>query len=92
MVQVATADQQERARVRALANRVEVRCIERAEYYTTISQTGMGKYHLERKQAGWCCTCWGYAHTGMCKHLGQLQRRADREGWNFGRVAPRDEV
>lgn len=93
MTASATLEQQERARVRARANNVEVRCVERALYYTTVSQSGMGHYHLEWHQGkGWSCTCWGYARHGMCKHLGQLQRRALREGWNFGSVAPRDEV
>ena len=23
----------------------------------------------------------------MCKHLGQVERRAEREGWPFGRIA-----
>ncbi len=24
----------------------------------------------------------------MCKHLGQVERRAEREGWAFGTIAP----
>jgi hypothetical protein len=92
MVAPATTDQRERAIVRAKVNRVRVREVERAEYYTSKSQTGMGWYDLNRHPSGWSCTCWGYARTGACKHLGELERRAKREGWRFGTVAPRDEV
>ena len=38
--------------------------------------------------AGWACTCEGYLHTNCCKHLGALERRAAREGWAFGTIAP----
>ena len=37
---------------------------------------------------GWACSCEGYLHTGCCKHLGAVERRAEREGWRFGQVAP----
>ena len=38
--------------------------------------------------AGWACSCDGYYHTGACTHLGQVERRSEREGWAFGAVAP----
>jgi hypothetical protein len=27
-------------------------------------------------------------HTGCCKHLGAVERRAEREGWDFGAICP----
>ena len=45
-------------------------------------------YTIQRTPAGWACSCDGYLHTGCCKHLGAVERRAAREGWRFGTVAP----
>ena len=45
-------------------------------------------YTIARTPVGWACSCLGYFHTGCCKHLGAVQRRADRDGWPFGVIAP----
>lgn len=77
------------ARARARQLRVRVGVVEPAESYTTRSQSRPGvRYAVQRTPAGWACSCDGYAHTGACKHLGQVERRSEREGWDFGAVAP----
>src|SRR3954449_4552819 len=77
------------ARARARQLRVRVAVADRAEAYTTLSQSRPGvRYALRRTPAGWACSCDGYDHTGACKHLGQVERRSEREGWDFGAVAP----
>ena len=45
-------------------------------------------YTIERTPVGWACSCLGYEHTGVCKHIGAVERRAEREGWPFGTIAP----
>ncbi len=76
-----------RARARTLGVRVEV--VSEARHYRTRSQSNPGEvYTLKRTPAGWACSCLGYEHTGCCKHLGQVERRAEREGWVFGHIAP----
>ncbi|MBW3656656.1 MAG: hypothetical protein KY444_11185 [Gemmatimonadetes bacterium] len=76
-----------RARARTLGVRVAV--VSEARRYVTASQSQPGAlYAIERTPAGWACSCQGYEHTGICKHLGQVERRAAREGWAFGTVAP----
>lgn len=58
--------------------------------YFTKSQSEAGViYRMIRGQWGWECECRGYEFTGSCKHLGSLARRAMREGWEFGVIAPR---
>lgn len=80
-----------RARARAMAVRVEA--VEPAGRYRSRSQTEPGVVHAqERTPVGWACTCRGFAFTGCCKHLGQVERRSEREGWAFGRVAPRPQA
>jgi hypothetical protein len=77
------------ARARARHLGVEVRVVVEAHAYTSRSQSRPGvRYAQRRTPAGWACTCAGYAHTGCCKHLGQVERRAEREGWDFGTIAP----
>ena len=77
-----------RGRAKTLGVRVEV--IETARYYQTKSQSEPGTiYHIGRQPAGWSCTCKGFTFTGVCKHIAQVERRSEREGWTFGRVAPR---
>ena len=77
------------ARARARRLRVRVAGVERGASYTTLSQSRPGvRYAMQRTPAGWACSCAGYAHTGACKHLGQVERRSEREGWEFGAVAP----
>ena len=75
-----------RARARTLGVRVAV--VVEARRYVTASQSQPGTvYAIERTPAGWACSCDGYLHSGMCKHLGQVERRAEREGWAFGQLA-----
>ena len=79
------------ARARTLGVRVAV--VVEARRYVTASQSQPGAvYAIERTPAGWACSCDGYLHTGMCKHLGAVERRSEREGWAFGRVAPLGQV
>ena len=75
-----------RARARALDVRVEV--VSEARHYRTRSQSTAETYTIARTPAGWACSCLGYFHTGCCKHLGQVERRAEREGWSFGAICP----
>lgn len=76
------------ARDRARQLAVRIRCVTAGKEYTTHSRTTATVYHLRRWSSGWKCDCLGYQHTGCCKHLGQLERRAEREGWRFGAIAP----
>ncbi len=72
-----------RGRARALGVRVAV--IAEARRYCAVSQSEAGATHTTaRTPVGWACSCQGYYHTGCCKHLGAVQRRAAREGWTFG--------
>ena len=60
-----------------------------ARRYSTHSQSEPGVVHTcERTPVGWACSCLGYFHAGMCKHLGAVERRSEREGWRFGQIAP----
>lgn len=77
------------ARNRARVNGVRVERIVPGKHYTARSQTQPGvSYNLDRGAQGWTCECPGYFYTGCCKHLGALARRSEREGWDFGRIAP----
>ena len=76
-----------RARARTLSVRVAV--VSEARQYVTASRSAPGQlYTIQRTPVGWACSCDGYLHTGCCKHLGAVERRAEREGWRFGQVAP----
>jgi len=76
-----------RARARTLGVRVAV--VSEARQYVTASQSQPGTlYTIQRTPVGWACSCDGYLHTGCCKHLGAVERRAEREGWRFGQIAP----
>ena len=71
------------ARARCCGVRVAV--IVEARRYCAASQREAGTTHtIARTPVGWACSCQGYYHTGCCKHLGAVQRRAAREGWPFG--------
>jgi hypothetical protein len=77
------------ARDRAATKRVRVTVIEPGNAYSTLSQTEPGVvYTISRSRAGWQCECKGWQYTGCCKHIAAVQRRAEREGWRFGAVAP----
>lgn len=77
------------ARARARRLRVRVVAAVSGESYTTASRSRPGvRYTMQRTPAGWACSCDGYYYTGACKHLGQVERRSEREGWDFGAVAP----
>ncbi len=83
------AARQVEARARARTCRVKVAVVVEARKYVTASQSHPGTvYTILRTPAGWACECEGYFHTGMCKHLGAVERRASREGWPFGVIAP----
>lgn len=78
------------ARARSKVEQVRIGVVSEARLYVTIGPTTTGTpYTLERLRKGWTCTCLGYQYTGCCKHLGALERRAEREGWPFGVIAPR---
>ncbi len=76
------------SRARSLRLRVRIFVKDPQHWYQTVSQTQPGVvYNLVRGRWGWKCDCPGYQFTGSCKHLGQLERRADREAWSFGVIA-----
>jgi len=77
------------ARMRAKRLGVRVAVVSAARSYVSASQSQPGTvYQMQRTPAGWVCSCEGYLMTGCCKHLGAVERRAEREGWDFGAVAP----
>ncbi len=76
-----------RARAKRLGVRVAV--VSHARSYVSVSQSTPGtSYRIERCRHGWSCECDGFLFTGVCKHLAAVERRAEREGWDFGRIAP----
>lgn len=78
-----------RARARHLGVRVEV--VKPERHYRTRSQSEPGMvYNIVRTPIGWTCECKGFQMSGgVCKHVAQVERRSEREGWFFGRFAPR---
>ena len=87
------AARQLEARARARTLGVKVAVVSEARRYVTASQSQPGTlYVIERTPAGWACSCEGYVQTGCCKHLGAVERRAEREGWAFGPIAPLSRV
>ena len=87
------AARQLEARARARTLGVKVAVVSEARRYVSAAQSQPGAlYAIERTPVGWACSCAGYELTGICKHLGQVERRAEREGWPFGTVAPLSRV
>jgi hypothetical protein len=85
------AARQVEARSRVKGKGVRVAVVSEARSYVSINQSRPGiTYRIERGRQGWGCECDGYRFTGMCKHIAQVQRRSEREGWAFGQVAPLD--
>ncbi len=83
------AARQVEARARARARGVKVAVVSEARKYVSASLSRPGTLHtIERTPVGWACSCEGFFHTGMCQHLGAVERRSEREGWRFGVVAP----
>ncbi len=81
------------ARARARTCGVRVAVVVEARRYVAVSRSEPGVIRtIARTPVGWACSCPGYEHTGVCKHLGAVQRRAAREGWTFGTIAPLDKV
>ncbi len=81
------------ARARARTCGVRVAVVVEARRYVAVSQSEPGLIRtIARTPVGWACSCPGYEHTGVCKHLGAVARRAEREGWPFGSIAPLDKV
>jgi len=77
------------ARMRAKRLGVRVAVVSEARSYVSASQSTPGTVHqMQRTAAGWVCSSEGFMFTGCCKHLGAVERRAEREGWDFGAVAP----
>lgn len=77
------------ARARAKKCGVRVAVVSEARSYVTASQSQPGTvYAIQRTPAGWACSCEGYLHTGVCKHVAAVERRSEREGWDFGAIAP----
>ena len=76
------------ARARAKRVGVRVAVVSESRRYVSASQSQPGVIHVqERTPAGWACSCEGYFHTGCCRHLGAVERRSEREGWDFGAIA-----
>lgn len=76
-----------RNRARKLGVRVEQ--IVRGRHYKARSQSQAGtSYNLDKGARGWTCECQGYFYTGCCKHQAALERRSEREAWDFGKIAP----
>ncbi len=87
------AARQLEARARARTMGVKVAVVVEARRYVTASQAQPGTvYAIERTPVGWACSCQGYEQTGMCQHLGAVERRSEREGWRFGTIAPLSRV
>lgn len=76
------------ARARAYDLRVRTAVVVYGKHYQCRSQCDATvTYNVDRTFAGWQCECEGYRWTGCCKHIGQVARRAEREGWAFGKIA-----
>lgn len=80
------------ARERAAGKAVRTMAVpgfERRQYLTMSQTRDDVQYTMTLQPLGWVCSCPGYMYGHVCKHLGALALRAEREGWQFGDVAPR---
>jgi len=76
------------ARGRARTRGVRVEVVVDAKHYRTRSQSDATiSYNIDRTSQGWVCECEGFRFTGSCKHIAQVERRSEREGWTFGKIA-----
>jgi hypothetical protein len=76
------------ARGRARALGVKVNVVRARREYASRSQSQPGvAYRISRTAQGWACGCDGFNWTGCCKHIAAVERRAEREGWAFGKIA-----
>ncbi|MDQ3549858.1 MAG: hypothetical protein M3439_13680 [Chloroflexota bacterium] len=91
MVQTFSKPQEARqieARARARRRGVRVSVIDPGNAYNTLSQSLPGTvYTIARTRQGWTCECAGFHYTGGCMHVATVERRAEREGWDFGVIA-----
>lgn len=79
------------ARSRARIRGVRVEKVEENREFKSRSTSRPGLVHrVTRTGDGWTCTCEGYQYTGLCQHIAGVARRAEREGWDFGRIARLD--
>ncbi len=74
------------------ANSMHVRTLvvpeqEQRQYITLSQSQDDVQYTLTRRRSGWVCSCPGFYYGHICKHLGSLMARAEREDWEFGRVS-----
>ena len=92
MVQTFSKPQEAReldARARAKRLGVRVAAVVHGSRYCSASQSTPGAVYVQqRTPAGWACSCDGFLYTGVCKHLGQVERRCERDGIDFGAIAP----
>jgi hypothetical protein len=75
-----------RGRARSLGVRVEVVAAGR-EYRSRSQSHSHTMDTVRRTPVGWTCDCPGFTYTNCCKHVAQVERRSEREGWPFGRIA-----
>jgi len=82
------AARQIEARGRAKQRGVRINVIEAQQAYSTLSPSQSAVvYTISRTRQGWTCDCDGFHYTGICKHVAAVERRSEREGWVFGKIA-----
>lgn len=84
------AEQISAARDRAHQNHVRTLVVDGREQRQYIIQSQSQddvQYTLTRRRSGWVCSCPGFYYGHICKHVGSLMARAEREGWAFGRIS-----
>ncbi len=98
----ASKDRFDDARLRAENEDIRTYMVMNGEEYQVESSTPGHLYKVYRIPArmtttdhgGWACTCTGWTHTGLCKHIGAVANRAEREGWaiHWTDIAPTNAV